>query len=87
MAAVTSHRVGLVVGSLLGGWHCLWAILVALGWAQPFINFVFWVHFIKPVYTVGPFHAGIALLLIVVTATVGYVIGSILGVLWNWIHQ
>ena len=86
MAAVNSHRVGLVVGSLLGLWHLCWVILVGIGWAQPLINFVFWIHFINPVYTIGAFHLGTAALLIVVTATIGYIIGSVLGALWNWIH-
>ena len=87
MAVVNSHKLGLVVGSLLGAWHFCWAVLVALGWAQPLLNFVFWIHFLNPVYTVGSFHVGIAALLIVVTSAIGYVIGSVLGALWNWIHQ
>jgi hypothetical protein len=62
-------------------------VLVACGWAQGLINFVFWLHFIQPIYVIGPFHAGIALLLIVVTAVIGYALGSILAVLWNWIHH
>jgi len=44
-------------------------------------------HFIKPPYTVGAFSAGIALILILVTATIGYIAGYVLGVLWNAIHR
>lgn len=87
MGSVSPHKTGLVLGAFLGGWHLLWSLLVVLGWAQPFIDFIFWIHFIEPVYVVGTFSAGIALILIVVTAGIGYAVGCICGVLWNRIHR
>jgi hypothetical protein len=87
MGSVSPHRAGLVLGALIGGWHLLWAVLVAVGWGQTILNFVFWMHFLKPPYTVGPFSAGIAAVLIVVTSVIGYLMGYILGLLWNWIHR
>jgi hypothetical protein len=87
MGTITPHRAGLVLATLLGGWHLLWALLVAVDWAQAVLNFVFWIHFLNPPYTVAPFHAGIAVILILVTATLGYAIGYVLAVLWNWIHR
>jgi hypothetical protein len=87
METVNPNKVGLVFGALLGGWHTIWAALVALGWAQAIVNFVFWMHFIKPIYVIDEFKAWIALVLIAVTATIGYVMGCILAALWNWIHR
>ncbi len=87
MGTVNPNKAGLVLGALMGGWHVLWALLVAVGWAQTVINFIFWAHFLTPPYTVGSFHAGTALILIGVTASIGYAFGFVFGVLWNWIHR
>ncbi|MGA8144684.1 MAG: hypothetical protein WB987_12405 [Candidatus Acidiferrales bacterium] len=87
METVNPNKAGIVLGTLTGGWHFLWAILVAAGWAQWVLDFVFWMHFLKPPYVVGPFHLSIALVLILVTTSAGYAVGYILGLLWNWIHR
>jgi hypothetical protein len=87
MGTVNPNKTGFVFAVLLGGWHLLWALLVATGWAQAVINFVFWMHFINPVYVIQPFNLGIALTLVAVTSVLGYVVGFVLGFLWNWIHK
>jgi len=86
MSAIRPNRVGLVLGMLLGGWHLAWSLLVAIGFAQPLIDFVFWIHFIKPVYVIEQFNIGTALLLVAVTSVIGYILGWGFGVLWNKFH-
>jgi len=80
------QRSGLVLGALLGGWHLLWAIIVAAGWGQSLIDFILWIHFLNPVFVVEPFSLGRAIVLVLVTAAIGYFIGLAGAVLWNRVH-
>lgn len=87
MGTITPGKAGLVFGALIGGWHLLWSILVLLHLAQPLIDFIFWIHFIKPVYVVEEFSLGRAAILIIVTTAVGYAVGFCFAQLWNRIHK
>jgi len=87
MTRVSAHKLGLLLGTLLLASHTAWAILVASGWAQTVMDFVFRIHFIKPVYAIASFDAGTALLLVAITTGVGYVTGLLLGALWNGLNK
>ncbi len=68
---------------LLGGYHLLWVALVAVGWAQPVIDFVFRLHFLEPVLVVTPFTLGPAAGLVVLTAAIGAAFGWLIAAIWN----
>ncbi len=80
-------RTGAVVAILLAGWHLCWSLLVALGFAQPVIDFIFWIHFIKPVYVIEPFSLGRAALLVALTGGIGFAVGALLAAVWNALHR
>jgi hypothetical protein len=84
---IRANHTGLVTAALFAVWHLVWSAFVATGVAQPVIDFVFWMHFIKPVYVVEPFSAGRAVTLVVVTAIVGYILGSAFALLWNRVRR
>jgi hypothetical protein len=86
-SGVNSLKVGWVFGAALGLWHVCWAALVALGWAQALLDFVFWMHFMKPAFVVQAFDPSVALVLVLVTTAIGFVLGVVLGALWNWVHR
>ena len=80
-------KAGLVLGALLGGWHLGWSALVGLKWAQPVVDFLFWIHFIKPVYVIEPFEITRAAILLIVTSGLGFVFGSTFALIWNAVHE
>ena len=77
------NEVGLVIGSLMGLFHLVWALLVAIGVAQALMDFIFNVHMISNPYTILPFSVTKAIGLIIVTSIIGYIVGAVLGWLWN----
>ena len=81
--SVSVHAPGAAFGVLLGCSHLGWSILVFAGWAQPIIDFVFWLHFIEPPYRVGPFAWPRAAGLIAFTSGLGYMLGVFAATIWN----
>ncbi len=80
---VSEHTAGMVVGSLLGILHAVWALFVASGFAQVYLNWIYGLHFLNNPFRVTPFDFGTAILLVFVTSLVGYVMGWVIAVLWN----
>ena len=87
MRAIDPFKAGMVLGALMGCWHFLWGVLVAVGAAQTLIDFVLWMHFIKPIYVVAPFNFWTAAVLIVATTIVGFALAFVFGLLWNRLHR
>jgi hypothetical protein len=87
MRAIDPIKAGLVFGILMGAFHLGWALLVAAGWAQAVVDFVLWMHFIKPIYFVAPFAAGTAAVLVAVTTATGFVLAFLFALLWNNFHR
>lgn len=84
---ISIGRSGLALGVLLGGFHLCWSILVAIGLAQPVLDFVFWMHFIKPIYIIEPFQLARAVVLLVTTSAIGFVLGAVFAWVWNAMHR
>jgi len=80
---ISPVRLGVTFGLVLAATHASWLVLVITGWAQKVTDFVFWAHFIKPVFQIEPFELGRGAILLVLTFTSGAVMGSISGLLWN----
>jgi hypothetical protein len=79
-------KVATTVALLMACIHFGWALLVAFGVAQSLLNFIFWLHFITPVYTIQPFSWIVALGLVLFTSTASFFAALLFVYLWNRIH-
>lgn len=77
-------KTGLGLGSLVALTHLIWSLLVALGLAQGWMEWILSLHFLDNPFTVGTFEVVTALTLIVVTGLVGFVIGWVFAKIWNY---
>ena len=76
-------QVSIISGFSLASLHICWAILVALGWAQSVIDFIFKLHMLNSPFQVQPFEFPFALGLVGVTFLVGCFYGIIFFVVKN----
>ena len=79
--------VGVVFGVVGAVWHLFWSLLVWAGWAQAFIDFIFGLHFITPLYKIAAFDFVTATLLITVVFVLWFVLGIITAAVWNMFHR
>lgn len=83
MKIINPIKFGAASAFALGGVHVLWAVLVAVGLAQPLIDLIFRLHFILPALTVGTFDLATAIGLVALTAAIGFVAGYLLAICIN----
>lgn len=81
------QKTALVLGIFLGLVHVVWSLLVLIGFAQPLLDFIFWVHMLANPYHVTGFTLTQSILLILVTCGVGYLVGYVFAMLWNKMHK
>lgn len=86
MTQLNPTRVGLTFGAFIGLVHLVWSLLIALGLAQPLINWVSRVHMVESTHTVLPFSLVSAITLIIISSVIGFVAGFVFSTLWNKIN-
>ncbi|OGJ52125.1 hypothetical protein A2336_01645 [Candidatus Peregrinibacteria bacterium RIFOXYB2_FULL_41_88] len=87
MEKLNKNKTGFVFGLFIGGFHAIWAALVAIGIAKKLLDFILSLHFFEVTYEIAPFAIGKALLLILITFVCGYVAGWILAAICNMLRK
>lgn len=77
----------MVVGVFAALMHAVWMVLIYIGVAQTYMNWIFGLHLLTNPYKVLPFNWGSAATLIIVTFVVGYVMGWVFAFIWNRLHK
>jgi len=86
---LNKNQMGLIFGVFLAAVHAVWALLVAVipGLLQQFLDWVFALHFLSPIYTLTSFDFVNAILLVALTFVVGYIGGWVFATVWNWFRK
>jgi len=84
---LNQNKVGVALGGFLALFHAVWSLLVALGFAQALLDFVFMIHMMVNPVTVKEFNFGLTVGLVILTAVVGYVFGWVFAWLYNQAHR
>ena len=87
MRYINPTKAGFSVGVVIGLWHLAWVSLVAAGWAKPVMDYILRLHFIDVRYALAPFELTPAATLIAITFALGFVLGSLFALVWNWLAQ
>ena len=84
---LNKNMVGMAMCGLMAFWHAFWSLMVLMGFAQPFLDFIYRLHFLNNPFVVNPFSWGTALMLIVITGVIGYAMGWVFAWVWNMLHK
>lgn len=87
MVKLKGNKIALVVGLFVAAMHALWAIVVALGVGQIYLDWIFPLHFIDNLYTVMSFSILNALMLVVMAFVGSYAATWLFVSLWNMIKM
>ena len=80
---MNKNKIGLIFGSFMALSHLVWSLMVLLGVAQAFYDFIFWLHMISLPWHVTGFTLVQSVSLIIVTFVIGYIMGYVIAWLWN----
>jgi hypothetical protein len=84
MRRLNPTKAGLAMGAVSGLLHLIWVGLVG-GWAKPVMDFVLRLHFIDIHYALAPFGIATGAMLVAVTFAIGFLIGGVFSLVWNWL--
>lgn len=70
-------RTATISGLCLSSIHFCWVLLVALGWAQPLMDFILKLHMLNSPFQVQPFDITLALGLLSITFLIGCFYGTV----------
>ena len=85
MRTISPAKAAMSVGAVIGLYHLVWVLLVAVGLAKPFMDFVLRLHFIRFDYEMAPFDVGTAAGLVALTFSIGAAFGLVFALVWNWV--
>ncbi len=89
MKNINVHKWGLSGAVAFAAIHAIWSVCVAISntGMESFLRWILELHSIRVPLTVQPFNVLNAIVLIIVTALFGYLVGVCLGYATKYIHK
>ena len=84
---LNAKRTGFALATMGAVFHLVWSILVALGLAQPLMDFIVRIHMLETADRVTDFSLSNAVLLIIVTSIIWGVFGYVFATIWNKLQK
>lgn len=85
MVKISLNKLGLTLGIFFAFMHLIWAVFVGINmaWAQMFVDWIMPLHFIDMLVNIMSFSFGSAILLVILAFIGGYIMGVVIGAIWN----
>lgn len=83
MTKMKGHKIALVVGLFVAAMHAIWALAVAIGIGQAYLDWIFPMHFLNSLYTVMTFNFLTAIFLVIIAFIASYASTWLFVCLWN----
>lgn len=83
MKRIDIGQAAMAAGAVGAVWQTIWVMLMAAGWAKPFLVFLFIFGFIEPGFELAPFSTVVALSSIAILFCAGALTGAMFAFFWN----
>lgn len=80
-------KTGLGLGTLAVTVHLIWVLMVLVGLAQWYMDWIFSLHFLNNPFNVHTFDFMTALTLLIVAGGVGFIVGWVFAYIWNYLQK
>jgi len=87
MAKLNVGETGLAFGVVVGLAHVVWVALVALGQAQPLLDFLFRIHFVAVDFWVQPFEPNLAAEAVAISFVASSAAAALFAIIWNLLDR
>lgn len=84
---LSTQKTGLALGLFFAIVHAAWQLLVWVGSAQTYVNWIMKLHSLKMGVVVTAFNATTAITLVIATFVIGYVFGWVFALVWNKVRK
>lgn len=81
---IEAIEAGIIGCIMILSFHIFWYVLIFFGTTEAAVDYLSWIHFIKPAYQVKEFASYIAIYLLITVSFIGFIFGYIFTKILNF---